>query len=77
MLSEPIAVTLMVIGALEALGVLKDVRHVNPPIVATFEPSLERHTRYRQGMKRQQELYDRLVRQENEGSGDSGVAARQ
>ncbi|HEV8473527.1 MAG TPA: gluconokinase [Methylomirabilota bacterium] len=46
--------------ALQALGVLPDLRRVRAPLGETFEPDPARHARYRDAVERQQALDDRV-----------------
>jgi len=49
--------------ALEALGVLKDLKEAPDFIGIIHHPDAKRHTRYRQAMERQKILYEKLVKQ--------------
>lgn len=48
--------------ALEALGVLKDAGDVPTALDRRFTPRPERHERYQRAIRRQQELYEKLVK---------------
>jgi gluconokinase len=47
--------------ALEAVGKIGNIEDVAVSIDEVFEPNLERHARYQQGLERQEELYHRLL----------------
>lgn len=47
--------------ALEAAGDLSDLAAAPVPLDKTYDPDMNNHTRYREAMARQQELYDMLV----------------
>jgi gluconokinase len=47
--------------ALEAAGKIGSIEEVAIPVEAVFEPDMSRHTRYQQGLRRQQEIYERLL----------------
>ncbi len=47
--------------ALEALGVLRDLSEAPPFLGTTLEPHPERHARYLKALKRQQNLYEKLL----------------
>jgi gluconokinase len=49
--------------ALEAVGKIVNLEAVS--VHEVFEPDMQRHARYRQGLARQQELYERLFGQSN------------
>lgn len=49
--------------ALEALGKIVNLEAVSVSIDEVFEPDVRRHERYREGLARQRELYERLFRQ--------------
>lgn len=49
--------------ALEALGKIVNLDAVSVPVDEVFEPDMRRHKRYREGLARQQELYERLFGQ--------------
>lgn len=49
--------------ALEAVGKIVNLEAVPVPIDEVFEPDMQRHARYREGLARQQELYERLFGQ--------------
>jgi gluconokinase len=49
--------------ALEAVGTIANIEAVPVSVDEVFEPDMQRHARYREGLARQQELYDRLVRE--------------
>jgi gluconokinase len=46
--------------ALEALGKIVNLDAVSVSVDEVFEPDMRRHARYREGLARQQELYERL-----------------
>jgi gluconokinase len=46
--------------ALEAVGKIATIEEVSLSVVEVFEPDMMRHARYREGLARQQKLYDRL-----------------
>ena len=46
--------------ALEAAGKIVDLEAVPVSVDEVFEPDMQRHARYREGLARQQELYERL-----------------
>ncbi len=46
--------------ALEAVGKIGSIEEVSVSVDEVFEPDLQRHARYREGLARQQELYARL-----------------
>jgi gluconokinase len=46
--------------ALEARGLLKSMENSPAPFVQIREPDMARHTRYRAGLERQQEIYERI-----------------
>ena len=46
--------------ALEARGLLKSIETAPAPFVQSYEPDMARHTRYRAGLERQQEIYGRI-----------------
>ena len=46
--------------ALEALGTIVNLEAVSVSVDEVFEPDMRRHARYREGLARQQELYERL-----------------
>ena len=46
--------------ALEALGKIVNLEAVSVSVDEVFEPDMRRHARYREGLERQQELYERL-----------------
>lgn len=47
--------------ALESLGFLTDLSEIPAPKGRTYDPDSSRHDAYRQGRKRQESLYDRLI----------------
>jgi gluconokinase len=47
--------------ALEAAGKIGSIEEVAIPVEVVFEPDMSRHTRYQQGLRRQQEIYERLL----------------
>lgn len=49
--------------ALEALGTIVNLEAVSVSVDQVFEPDRQRHVRYREGLARQQELYERLFGQ--------------
>jgi gluconokinase len=49
--------------ALEALGKIVNLEAVSVSVDEVFEPDMRRHARYREGLARQQELYERLIGQ--------------
>ena len=49
--------------ALEALGKIANLEAVSVSVDEVFEPDMRRHARYREGLARQQELYERLFGQ--------------
>lgn len=49
--------------ALEAVGKIVSLEAVPVSIDEVFEPDMQRHARYREGLERQQELYERLFGQ--------------
>ena len=51
--------------ALEAVGKIASIEDVSVSIAEVFEPDMSRHARYREGLARQEELYDRLIRQQH------------
>jgi gluconokinase len=46
--------------ALEARGLLKSIENSPAPFVQIREPDMARHTRYRAGLERQEEIYSRI-----------------
>lgn len=46
--------------ALEAVGKIVNLEAVSVSVDEVFEPDMQRHARYREGLARQQELYERL-----------------
>jgi gluconokinase len=46
--------------ALEAAGKIDSISDFSVSVATTFEPDMSRHERYRDGLKRQQHLYDRV-----------------
>jgi sugar (pentulose or hexulose) kinase len=46
--------------ALEAVGKIGNLEAVPVAVDAVFEPDMQRHARYREGLARQQDLYERL-----------------
>ena len=49
--------------ALEAVGKIVNLEAVSVSVDKVFEPDMQRHARYREGLARQQELYERLFGQ--------------
>ena len=49
--------------ALEAVGKIVNLDAVSVSVDEVFEPHMQRHARYREGLARQQELYERLFGQ--------------
>jgi gluconokinase len=49
--------------ALEAVGKIVSLDAVPVSIDGRLEPDMQRHARYREGLERQQELYERLFDQ--------------
>jgi len=47
--------------ALEAVGKIANIDAVPVSVDEVFEPDMQRHARYREGLARQQDLYDRLL----------------
>jgi gluconokinase len=47
--------------ALEAVGKIGSIEEVVIPIEAVFDPDMSRHARYQEGLRRQQETYERLL----------------
>jgi gluconokinase len=47
--------------ALEARGKIQSIESTNVAVTQVFEPDLQRHARYRQGLERQRRLYDDLA----------------
>ena len=48
--------------ALEAVGKIETLQQGSLLVEETFEPDATRHARYRDGLLRQQEIYDRLFK---------------
>jgi gluconokinase len=48
--------------ALEALGIVKSLEEIPAPLGKSFQPDEESHHRYLEGMKRQNEVYDLLIK---------------
>jgi gluconokinase len=48
--------------ALEAVGKIANIEAVPVLVDEVFEPDMQRHARYREGLARQQELYERLFK---------------
>jgi gluconokinase len=46
--------------ALEAVGKIAVIEDVSDPTAEVFQPDMARHARYREGLQRQEELYNRL-----------------
>ncbi|HEX6283761.1 MAG TPA: gluconokinase [Pyrinomonadaceae bacterium] len=46
--------------ALEAVGTIGNLEEVSVPVDEVFEPDMQRHARYREGLARQEALYARL-----------------
>ena len=49
--------------ALEAVGKIGNLDAVSVSVDEVFEPDMQRHARYQEGLARQEELYDRLFRE--------------
>jgi gluconokinase len=47
--------------ALEAVGKIGNLDAVSLSVDEVFEPDMQRHARYSEGLERQQELYERLI----------------
>jgi gluconokinase len=47
--------------ALEAAGKIDSIDDVPASVMTTFEPDMSSHARYQEGLKRQQQLYDRVI----------------
>jgi gluconokinase len=47
--------------ALEAVGKIGSIEEVIVPVDAVFDPDMAKHARYQQGLRRQQEIYERLL----------------
>jgi gluconokinase len=47
--------------ALEAIGKIGSIEEVSVPVEAIFEPEMSRHARYQEALKRQEEIYERLL----------------
>ena len=47
--------------ALEAAGKIGSIEEVAIPVEAVFEPDMSRYARYQQGLRRQQEMYERVL----------------
>ncbi len=47
--------------ALEATGRIDSISDVTFSVATSFEPDQSRHQRYREGLKRQQQLYERVI----------------
>ena len=47
--------------ALEAVGTIGSIEEVSAPVEEVFEPDMQRHARYREGLARQEDLYARLL----------------
>ena len=48
--------------ALEAVGTIGSIEEVSVSVDAVFEPDMQRHARYRDGLARQEDLYARLFK---------------
>ena len=48
--------------ALEAVGKIASIEEDSISIDQVYEPDMSRHSRYQQGLARQEELYERLYR---------------
>ena len=48
--------------ALESLGIIQNLEQIPSPLGEVFLPNGERHEQYVEGMRRQDELYDLLIR---------------
>ena len=46
--------------ALEAAGKIQSIEKFSVPIETVFEPNMTRHAIYREGLERQQKLYEQL-----------------
>ena len=46
--------------ALEAVGKIASIEEDSISVEQVFEPDMERHARYQQGLARQEELYERV-----------------
>jgi gluconokinase len=47
--------------ALEATGRIDSIGDFPVSVTTTFEPDMSCHERYQEGLKRQQQLYDRVI----------------
>ena len=47
--------------ALEAAGRIDSISDFPVSVATTFEPDMSCHVRYQEGLKRQQQLYDRVI----------------
>jgi gluconokinase len=47
--------------ALEAGGRIDNIGDFTPSVVTSFEPDMSCHARYQEGLKRQQQFYDRVI----------------
>jgi len=47
--------------ALEAAGRIESISDFPVSAATTFEPDMSYHERYQEGLKRQQQLYDRVI----------------
>lgn len=47
--------------ALEAVGKIASIEDVAVSVAEVFQPDMARHARYREGLARQEDLYDRLI----------------
>lgn len=54
-----------VLLALEATGKINSIEEVPAPMGATYEPDMARHERYRQGLRRQQKIYEHVIADHN------------
>jgi gluconokinase len=48
--------------ALESLGIIQNLEQIPTPLGKVFLPDGKRHERYLEGMRRQDELYNLLIR---------------
>lgn len=48
--------------ALEAAGKIQSIEEFFVPVEKVFEPDMSRHERYQDGLKRQQQMYERVIR---------------
>ena len=47
--------------ALEAVGKIGSIEEVSVSVDEVFQPDMQRHARYREGLARQEDLYTRLL----------------